>query len=407
LVLLSFTRQCNTMQLTPSTLPDIQRALADANLDGWLLYDFRGTNPIAATLLGLEGMLSRRVFVLVPRSGEPVAITHAIEQGPWKTWPREWKKVVYSGWRTLESSLAEMVRGKRVAMEYSARDSVPYLDRIPAGVVELVRAADAEVESSNELVSRFFAGWTGPHLESHRRAAEALAAIAGEVMRECGRRARTQSPASEYEAMEWIGAAFASRRLITDHGPNVSVGANAANPHYEPEPNASSRIGRNSVLLVDLWAHEDGGMWADQTWMAWIGDAPVPNEVMRVWETVRDARDAAITDIRRRLGARETARGADADDAARAVIESRGYGKHIWHRTGHSIDIQSLHGSGPNIDNLETRDDRRLLDGCGFSIEPGVYITGEFGVRSEVNAVVWNGELIVTPGKVQTDLLLV
>jgi len=393
------------MRLTPTTLPDVQAVLASVGVDGWLLYDFRGTNPVASAMLGLEGMVSRRVFVLVPRNGVPTAITHAIEQGPWRDWPPSWNKVVYSGWRALEREVAALAKGKRLAMEYSAGDGVPYLDRIPAGVIELVRGSASEIVASGELITRFVAGWTADHLASHTRAAEALAAIAGEVMRECGRRARAGNPATEHEAMEWIRAAFAARRLITDHGPNVSAGANAANPHYEPTAESSARVELDSVLLVDLWAHEDGGMWADQTWMAWVGDAPVPAEVTKAWLAVRDARDAAITRIRTGLAARDGVRGADADDAASAVLTERGFADAIWHRTGHSIDVHELHGSGPNLDNLETRDDRRLIDGCGFSIEPGVYFPGHFGVRSEVNGVVWKGELVVTPQRMQVDLL--
>jgi Xaa-Pro dipeptidase len=393
------------MRLTPAVLAEVQQELAAANLDGWLLYDFRGTNPIASTLLGLEGLLSRRIFALIPRRGAPTALTHAIEQGPWKDWPSSWNKVVYSGWRAFESELATLVHGKRIAMEYSPGDAVPYVDRVPAGVLEMVRTAGGDVVSSGELVSRFFAGWTPQGLETHKRAAEALAAIAEEVMRECGRRARTPAPATEFEGVEMIRKAFAARRLITDHGPNVSVAANAANPHYEPTAASSARIENNNVLLVDLWAYEENaGLWADQTWMAWIGDGEVPAEVARAWTTVRDARDAAIQRIRTQLAAGKDVRGADADDAARGVLTERGYADAIWHRTGHSIDAQALHGSGPNLDNLETREERRLLNGCGFSVEPGVYFPGKFGVRSEVNALVWNGELIVTPAKVQTEL---
>lgn len=395
------------MRLSPAMLAEVQSALADAGLDGWLLYDFRGTNPIAGAMLGLEGMVSRRVFTLIPREGVPTAITHAIEQGPWTDWPRAWKKVVYSGWRALETELTALVAGRRVAMEYSAGNSVPYLDRIPAGVIEMVRAAGADIVTSGDLVTRFFAGWTDDLVASHRRAGEALAAIAEEVLRECGRRARAGTPASEFEAMGWIRDAFAARHLITDHGPNVSVGANAANPHYEPTAAASAPVELGKVLLIDLWAHEDGEMWADQTWMAWVGDDPVPDDVTKAWEAVRDARDAAIARITTGLAAREDVRGADADDAARAVLDERGFTSAIWHRTGHSIDVHELHGSGPNLDNLESRDERRLIDGSGFSIEPGVYFPGKFGIRSEVNAVVWKGELVVTPSRIQRDLLIV
>jgi Xaa-Pro aminopeptidase len=396
------------MRLTPDILPAVQRALAELGVDGWLLYDLRGTNPIAGELLGLHGLVSRRVFAYIPRSGVPVALTHAIEQGPWADWPKDWKKIVYSGWRVFETELATMIAGKRVAMEYASGDAIPYLDRIPAGVIELVRASGAtDIVSSGDLVTQFFAGWSEQGFASHKRAAEAIAAIAKEVMRELGRRARGAKPATEYEGMELIREAFAARKLVTDHGPNVSVGASAANPHYEPTAEVTAIVKPDSVLLIDLWAHEDGGIWADQTWMAWIGDGAVPPDVQRVWEAVRDARDAAAAHISAKLAAKESVRGADADDAARAVIAERGYSNAIWHRTGHSIDPHALHGSGPNIDNLETREERRLIRGSGFSIEPGLYFPGRFGVRSEVNGIVWDTGLVITPNEIQQEMLRV
>ena len=395
------------MRLNPALLPDIQRVIADAGLDGWLLYDFRGTNPVVSSLLGLEGLVSRRIFVLIPRTGAPTAVTHAIEQGPWKEWPREWKKVVYSSWRSLEAEVATLVKGKKLAMEYSPGDAVPYVDRVPAGVIEMVRAACATVVTSGDFVTRFFATWTPDGVTTHKRAAEALAAIAEEVMRECGRRARTSAPATEFEAMQMIRTGFKARHLEADHGPNVSVGANGANPHYEPTAEVSARITPNNVLLVDLFAFEPGGVWADQTWMAWIGPDPVPADVMKAWNAVRDARDAAIARIRKGLGAKEDVRGADADDAARGVLTERGFADVILHRTGHSIDPQALHGSGPNLDNLESREERRLIHASGFSVEPGVYFPGKFGIRSEVNGLIWNGELVITPEKIQRDLWIV
>src|SRR5487761_2113255 len=253
-----------TIMLTPETLPDLQRALAEADLDGWLLFDFHGANPIAGGLLRLTGLVSRRVFALIPREGTPVAITHAIEQGPWAQWPKEWKREVYASWRSLDEHLARLVKGKRVAMEYSPGDAVPYLDRVPAGVLELVRAAGAEVVSSGPLVTRFYAAWTPAHVASHERAAEIIARIAHQAMQMAGQRARSPKPLTEYELMQWILSQFRAANVETDHGPNVSVGANAANPHYEPTAAVSALIRQGDLLLIDLWAHEpDGGVWAD------------------------------------------------------------------------------------------------------------------------------------------------
>jgi Xaa-Pro aminopeptidase len=190
-----------------------------------------------------------------------------------------------------------------------------------------------------------------------------------------------------------------------DHGPIVAIGPNAANPHYEPKATGSAKIERGAILLIDLWAKFEGGIFADQTWMASLGQ-PSDRDV-KVWLAVRDARDAAISILNDRVNAKESIRGGEVDDAARDLISSRGFGDRFIHRTGHSIDARDLHGSGPHIDNLETREERNLIPGVGFSIEPGVYLTGDVGMRSEVNAWMGNGEVIVTPSSYQRDLIIV
>jgi Xaa-Pro dipeptidase len=206
--------------------------------------------------------------------------------------------------------------------------------------------------------------------------------------------------------MAWIQDRFKRAGLTTDHGPNVSVGANAANPHYEPSANAARVIRPGEIVLIDLWAHEEnGGVWADQTWMASLGK-PSP-EALEIWNAIRDARDAAIGLVVRKAKAGEPIKGADVDDAARTVIDDRGYGMYFTHRTGHSIDPRDLHGSGPHLDNLETRDERLLIPGVAFSIEPGIYIPGSIGMRTEVNVYMKDGEAVVTPKEPQRDLLIV
>jgi Xaa-Pro dipeptidase len=391
--------------LTAATLPEIQAALTAARLDGWLLYDFRGTNPIARAMLGLEGMQSRRVFAWVPASGTPTAITHAIEQAPWSRWPAGWGKKVYSAWTTLEADVRSLVAGKRVAMEYSAGDAVPVVDRIPAGVLEMVRAAGAEVVTSGDLVSKFFAVWTENQKFSHFRASEHIARIAKNAFARAGKHARTDLPLSEFELVEWMRSEFTRAGLETDHGPNVSATENAANPHYEPSAGNTRRLKEGDSVLIDLWATEAAGIYADQTWMASIGEPSA--ELTKIWTAVRDARDAALEVLHSRITRGEPVRGAEADDASRAVIVKAGYGEYFTHRTGHSIDARALHGSGPNLDNLETREERFLIPGIGFSVEPGVYIPGRIGVRSEVNCYVGEGELIVTPHEIQKDLIVV
>lgn len=395
----------SAVRLSPDSLGEYQSALREAGVDGWLFYDFRGINPVSAGLLGVGGFVTRRFFVWLPSTGTPVAITHAIEQGVWNAWPAGWKKVVYSSWPTLEQNIGPLVAGKRVAMEYSAGDAVPYLDRVPAGMLELVRAAGATVVSSGNLVSRFYARWSADDLASHRRAAKLVAEIARDALRFAGEQARTGRPAMEHEVQDRIAGAFTRAGLLYSHAPNVSFGPNAANPHYEPSSDRPTPITPGSTLLIDLWATEPGGIYADQTWMASLG-APSAR-AQSIWEAIRDARDAALDLLRGKAAARTPVRGADVDDAARQVITGRGFGEYFTHRTGHSIDAHDLHGSGPNLDNLETREERLIFPGIGFSVEPGIYIGGEIGMRTEVNCCFLDGELAVTPDEYQSEMMIV
>lgn len=383
----------------------MQSALDRARLDGWLLYDFHGLNPVAVGMLELPGMTTRRFFVYIPRQGSPVAITHAIEQGPWVDWPKQWRREKYSSWRQLESLLADIVKGTTVAMEYSPGDAVPYLDRVPAGVIEMVRAAGAKVVTSADLVSSFYAVWTDQQRASHERAARAVSTIGQEAIRLAGSRADSATPLTEYALQSWIRERFEAGGLETDHGPIVAIGPNAANPHYEPTADKPVTIKRGDILLVDLWAREKNGVFADQTWMGSLGEPSDRN--LTIWLAVRDARDAAISLLRQRTGSHQPVRGGEVDDAAREVITKRGYGEYFIHRTGHSIDPRDLHGSGPHIDNLETREERELIPGVGFSIEPGIYLAGDVGMRSEVNGLIGHDGVLITPSDYQKDLLIV
>lgn len=391
--------------LTPESLPRLQALLRQAHVDGWLLFDFHGVNPIASGIMALDGMVTRRVFAYIPAEGAPHALTHAIEQAPWHRWPAEWGREQYSSWRSLEGALRRLVQGKKVAMEYSPGGAMPYLDRIPAGALEMVRAAGAEVVSSGDLVSGFFAALSEEHVASHVRAAKIIARIAKDAFARAAERARTASPLTEHELQAWILSEFDREGLERpDHGPDVAVGANAANPHYEPSSARPVQIREGSTLLIDLWAREPGGIFADQTWMASIG-TPSPRAV-EVWEAIRDARDAAISMLVDRVEQGHPVRGGELDDAARDVIDGRGFGENFTHRTGHSIDPRSLHGSGPHLDNLETREQRLLIPGVAFSIEPGIYVPGEIGMRTEVNAVVQDRRVLITPDDYQRDLIV-
>ena len=379
--------------------------LGGLGADGWLLYDFHGVNPVATRVLGIHGMGTRRVFVLLPRPGDgpPVAVAHRIELASFDGFPGEVR--AYAAWRELHAVLGPLVAGKTLAMEVSPRDAVPYLDRVPHGVVQLLEGFGARVVSSAGLVTRFAARWSPAELAGHRRSAEALAGIAQEALRWAGSELARGSDVRETAVQRRVMDAFGRAGLVTDHPPIVGFQANAANPHYEPQEGADRRLQAGEVLLLDLWAGPARGtVFADQTWMGFAGRAP-DAEVRRVWETVRGARDAAVARLRARWG-HAAVTGAELDDAARDVIREAGYGDSFPHRTGHSID-RDLHGSGPHLDNFETADDRVLLAGIGFSVEPGVYLPGRFGMRSEINVFLNETGPEVTPAVPQTDLLLV
>jgi Xaa-Pro aminopeptidase len=384
--------------------------LEELGADAWLLFDFRGVNPIARRVLDVHGMSTRRYFVLLPRSGTPVAVAHRIELQAFDGFPGAVHP--YSAWRELHALLAPLVAGKTLALEVSPLDGVPYLDRVPHGVVQLLESFGARVVSSAPLVTRFAARWSSDELAGHRRAAEALAEIAREALTWAGGALTRGEEVRETTVQRRVLEAFVRAGLVTDHPPLAAFAENAANPHYEPGEGADRRLAPNEVLLLDLWAGPaPGTVFADQTWMAFAGAEP-PAEVTRVWNVVRDARDAAVARLVEKWGApggragTRAVTGAELDDAARGVIRAAGYGEFFVHRTGHSID-RELHGSGPHLDNFETADTRQLQSGIGFSVEPGVYFPGRFGVRSEINVYLADSGPEVTPAAPQRELFLV
>jgi Xaa-Pro dipeptidase len=345
---------------------------------------------------------TRRAFVLIPRSGEPHLLVHAIEGSSWRHWPFE--SETYSGWQEMEERLARLVRGlPRLALEFSPGSAVPTVDNVPAGVIELLRSLGVEPVSSQDLVSRFHSIWNEHQLGEHRRAAEVVAGVAREAFTKAADAVRAGSPTSEGVLVEWIRSAMAERGVGVEADAHVAVGAGAADPHYAPV-GVGEPIRKGDVLLIDLWGRTSSdAVHADQTWMGYLG-AKVPDEVARVWTVVREARDEAVDFLRHRFESGEEVRGFEVDDVSRRVIDIAGFGRYFVHRTGHSIDTK-LHGSGPNLDNLESRDDRLLLPGVGFSVEPGIYLPGRFGVRSEIN-VHWGATgPEVTPRNPQNEIL--
>lgn len=379
--------------------------LGEMGADAWLLYDFRKVNPIADRILGHTGMGSRRLFVFLERRGRPVAVVQRIELQAFTDFPGEVKP--YGSWRELHGHLAPLVRGRTLALEISPADQVPYLDRVPHGVVELLQSLGAKLVPSTPLVSRFAARWSPAELEGHRRAAEVLAATARDALVWAGSETARGAEVRETDIQRRVREAFDRAGLYTNDGPIAACGPNSAMPHYEPHPGADRRLQAGEVLLLDLWAGPGpGSVFADQTWMAFTGRAP-DAEVMRVWEAVKGARDAAVRLLRERWGAgKPELTGADVDDAARAVIRDAGFAGQFVHRTGHSID-RDLHGSGPHIDNFETQDVRPLAPGVGFSVEPGIYLPGRFGMRSEINVYLQVTGPEVSPRSPQEQLFLV
>jgi Xaa-Pro dipeptidase len=383
----------------------VQRALAAEGLEGWLLYDFHGSNPIAAKLAGLTDgghMTTRRWYYLIPAAGEPRAVVHAIERHNLDALPGE--KIVYAGRRELDEALTQLLRGvRRIAMEYSPDCAIPYLSRVDAGTVEAIRQRGVEIVSSGDLVQQFEATWTAAQLASHRAASEALYRIKDRTFALVADALGNGTGLTEYAVQQRMVEWFAEEGLVSDSPPVVAIGANSGNPHYLPTAERSRPIVADQVLLLDLWGKrpDRGAVFADITWVA-VTSRTVPREPTRAFQAVADARDTAVAFVEGAARAGRDVRGWEVDRAARAVLEQAGYVDHILHRTGHSLG-ESVHGNGVHLDDYETHDDRRVLPGAGFTIEPGLYFDG-FGVRTEIN-VFRDARAAVVTGPRQMEII--
>jgi Xaa-Pro aminopeptidase len=387
-------------ELLMKRLPDIQAELRAAQLDGWLLYDLHARNTVSAKLTGL-GDLTRRYFVMIPANGEPFAVSHKIEDVNWNGWP--WQREKYAGWKELDAALRKAIGGaKRVAMEISNHDAVPAMDLVPLGVVEMIRALGLDVTTSGDLVSRFYAAWTADDLASHRRSSAILAQVAHAAFTRLAREVVAGNTVHEGEVAGWIIADLTARGCGAGAENIVANGVNAANPHYAPD-GLGARFKRGDVVLIDLWAKEnDNTVYSDQTWMGYLGPK-VPDRIADIFKVVTGARDAAVDFLKEAHAAGRIVAGGAVDDVTRKHITDRNYGHAFVHRTGHSID-QSVHGMGPNIDNLETNETRRLITGVAFSIEPGIYLAGDVGMRSEINIYMSDAGPEVTTPNPQTEM---
>jgi Xaa-Pro aminopeptidase len=390
----------------PLDIAAVQQSLKAEGLDGWLLYDFHGSNPIAARLAGTSDgskMTTRRWFYLVPATGEPRGLVHALERSTLDALPGE--KTVYAGRKQLEASLTSLLTGVgRVAMEYSRECDIPYISRIDAGTMELVRSRGVDVQSSGDLVQRFEAVWDDRALATHRAASEALYRVKDRAFELIARRVRGREATTEFAIQQQMAAWFEEEALTSDSHPVVAAQENAANPHYLPTEGRTRQIGTDELVLLDLWAKKKDdprAVYADITWVGFTG-RNLPPEMVRAFEAVCQARGAAAALVQKSAREQADLRGWQVDQAARTVLERAGFGERILHRTGHNLG-RDVHGNGVHMDDYESHDDRRLLPGTGFTIEPGLYFES-FGVRTEINMYYGQREALIT-GPSQTEIV--
>jgi Xaa-Pro dipeptidase len=384
-------------------ISEIQKDLRNAKLDGWLFYDFRGRDPIAHRILELPpGMRTRRWFYFVPAKGTPKKLVHKIEVGALASVPGD--TLYYAGQKELQGGLKKALgRAKKIAMQYSAKNAIPYVSMVDAGTVEQVRGCGAKVVSSADLVQKYEACWSKEQLESHLAAGRAIDRIIGEAFQYAAKCVREKKALSEYDLQQWILQKFAEAGIIREEGPDVAVNANASDPHYGPTRENSSPIREGDLMLLDVWGKQkaEGSVYYDISWVGYMG-AKVPEKYAKVFGVLREARDRAVELIRASVKAGKPLQGWQVDKAARGVVEKAGYGKYFFHRTGHNIGT-SVHGNGVNMDGLETHDDRHLIAGTCNSVEPGIYLP-EFGMRTEVDVYVDEKDARVT-GAVQNEIL--
>jgi Xaa-Pro dipeptidase len=406
---LTFVASMHAQQSSAERVAEIQRALRDAKLDGWLFCDFRHSDPLAYRILKLDEkmLVSRRWFYYVPASGEPVKIVQSIEQFKLDSLPG--RKLVFRGWQELHARLREVLAPakeskRRVAMQYSPMNDIPYISRVDAGTIELVRSFGVEPVSSAELVQQFEAVFSPDQHRMHVEASDKMHRIIQEAFAEIARRIRADKRTTEWDIAEFMLRRYKEEGM--EQEPMiVAVNANAANPHYMPTKEKNSPIKRGNFVLIDAATklNKPDAVATDQTWTGYVGES-VPEEYSRIFNIVREARDSAVDFVRKNIRAGKPIRGAEVDDVSRGVITRAGFAEQFTHRTGHSIG-EETHGNGVNIDDFETRDSRRIIPGVCFSIEPGIYFEGKFGVRSEINVYVADKDIEVTGQPIQTEII--
>jgi len=382
------------------SVPKIQEALKELNIKAWLLYDFKGINNLARDILLLppDAHITRRIFYLIPLEGEPVKIVSAIESKVLEHLPG--KTLTYSGRESLVKVLSKTLESyDEIAMEYSPFNNIPYVSKVDAGTYELIRSLNKKIISSGDLIAAINASWTEEQFEDNKRTATLLYEIVERSFNFIKEKLVSEGKTNEYEIQQFILNQFQKEKLITDHPPIVGVEENSANPHYCPTKENYKEIFENQLVLIDLWAKSDKpfGVFSDITWVCFTGNS-VPDKYSKIAQIVFDARDAAFNLLKTRLGNNQIVKGDVLDDAAREIIAKAGYGEYFIHRLGHSITTET-HGSGAHLDNFETKDERRILPMTSFSIEPGIYLTGNFGIRSEIDIFITKNNIPIQTGK--------
>ena len=390
-------------------LDKIQAALREAQIDGWLFYDFHHRDALAYSILGLDIRkgTSRRWFYLIPAEGEPIKLSHKVE--PTRLSPLPGRDEFYLAWRELHEKLKLMLGGRgKIAMQYSPMCNIPYISVIDAGTVELVRASGVEVVSSADLVQQFEATLDDGGFESHRATGEIVQGVKDEAYALIDRALKSGESLTEYQVREFILKGFADAGLTSEGAvPIVGFNDHPADPHFEPIEKGAYAIKQGDTILIDLWARtiEPVGVYYDVTWCGYAGESP-PAKYLEIWNAVCAGRDAALNFVRERMQAGQPTAGWEVDQVCRDVVDKSGYGEAFLHRTGHSIGT-SVHGNGANIDNLETKDERRLTPGICFSIEPGIYLADEMAVRTEIDLFIRPSGEVEVCGPIQKELICV
>ncbi len=378
----------------------IQQALQEQRIDAWLFYDFWKRNEFAQRILEYPKHVlnTRRFFYLIPAQGEPRKLVHSIERWNLDHLPGE--KIIFLSWQSLEEGLQKLLAGmKTVAMEYSPMNAIPYVSKIDGGTVDMVRRTGVEVVSSMNLSQWFESRWSEEAYNDNLVTAKIMRSIVDQAFAFMASKIRAKERVTEYDVQQFMAQQFEANGLLTNEAPNCSVNANSGNPHYEPTSSVHSELHEGDFVLIDLWAKKNkpGSTYNDITWVGYLGDT-VPEKYTKIFSVVRGARDAAIDFVSKSFAENKSVRGCDVDDAARKYIVAHGYGEYFIHRTGHSI-TEDLHGSGANIDNLETRDERTLIPETSFSIEPGIYFMNDFGIRSEIDVYITKDRKVVVTGE--------